>query len=239
MGMFVSVPARARSACFFGGGETPILSQHVDVTTAFFTEPPCQPKRVHTQAVPAEYAKCLPAHWPFGIKADSDSSSDSDDDGRASSRSERQEQRGEEQEQEQEEEADTDSGGEGALPASAITARQDDMAQQAVDALNEAQGLVGPWQQPLQQQQQRSEAAVHAADSRTAQPGRPGGGATGSTPGGAGGGGDGGDGGGGGSSNRFARGMRRVLRLGRGTRGANRGDGTVLEMEEGSEPAAA
>ena len=59
------------------------------------------------------------------------------------------------------EEADTesDSGGEGALPSSAISALQDDMAQQAVDALNEARGSVVA----SRQHQQAIEAATAAA----------------------------------------------------------------------------
>ena len=231
-----------------------------------------------SQAVPAEFAKSLPAHWPFGVKADSDSSSDSsgsDDDDRLQQQQQQQQQqqhkqkqkqkqtqtqtqkqkqqrqqREEEDEEEQEEEdADTDSGGEGALPSSAITARQDDMAQQALDALNEAQGLLneaqgllGPWQQQPQQQQQQQQQqaqARQATDGRTALPGAASeGGTANPTRVGAGGGGDsggGGGGGGGGISSRFADRMRRVLRLSRNNLSVDGGgDGTAVEMEEGS-----
>ena len=227
------------------GRTTSIQRNHCRIPPSPVVLLPCA-NRDTTQAVPAEVAESLPAHWPFGVKADSDSSSSSDssdageEDGRDGSRSlppppppqpqPQQQQQQQQQREEDEEEADTDSGGEGALPSSAITARQDDMAQQAVDALNEAQGLMGPWQQPHHQQQEQTPAAVAvaaavpAAGARGAASGAAAGGAADPAPGGS----------------RFAGRMRRVLRLSRknvagGVRGACSG-GTAFEMEEGGTP---
>lgn len=62
-------------------------------------------------------AKTVPAHWPFGVPADTDSSGADDDDL-----------------------SEEDSGGEGPRPSS-ISRREDNIAQHAVDALNEADVL--------------------------------------------------------------------------------------------------
>ncbi|CAN0071398.1 unnamed protein product [Scytosiphon promiscuus] len=115
------------------------------------------------QAVPPRFANSLPAHWPFGIKAESDpsseedaadksSSSDDDDDDDDDQENEddvlgslREERWGGAREaggraDEDAEEADRVTGG--PLPsASMVSKAVDDMAQHAVDALNEADHL--------------------------------------------------------------------------------------------------
>lgn len=156
----------------------------------------------------------MPAHWPFGIKADGSSdssSSDDDDDNGATGAKERKEEVADVGE---EADTDTDSGGEGAFPSSSISARQDSMAQQAVDALNEADNL---------NRVQSFRLVARSVSSATLRPVAPAL-ATGAGAGG-GDGGTGGDGGrraavtlregsGGGGSSGLAEGVKRLLRLG-------------------------
>ncbi|CBJ34006.1 conserved unknown protein [Ectocarpus siliculosus] len=101
------------------------------------------------QAVPPEFQRRLPAHWPYGIKDDSssDSSSDDDDDDDdhdgekgGTGTKERKEEVADVGE-EADADVDTDSEAEGPLPSSPISARLDIMAQQAVNAQKRADKL--------------------------------------------------------------------------------------------------
>ncbi|CAM9270799.1 unnamed protein product [Ectocarpus fasciculatus] len=168
------------------------------------------------QAVPPKFQASMPAHWPFGIKADSSSdssssSSDDDDDNGGTGAKERKEEVADVGE---EADMDTDSGEEGAFPSSSISARQDSMAQQAVDALNEADNL------NRVQSFRLIARSVSSATLRPAAPALAAGAGAGGGDGGTG--GDGGrraavtlrEGSGGGGSSGLAEGVKRLLRLG-------------------------
>lgn len=87
------------------------IGRDIQTKTALLEIPPFQ------QAVPPELAESLPTSWPFGVPDDDPSE-------KVSVRTE----------------AEEDSGGEGPA-ASSISPKQDDIAQHAVDALNEADQL--------------------------------------------------------------------------------------------------
>lgn len=95
---------------------TSILFAFCVLRCPFLLRTALNPKR---KAVPPEVARGLPAHWPFGVPADT--SSDSDNEG------------------EKKDDENLDSDGEG--PGSCISNMQSDIAQHAVDALNEADQL--------------------------------------------------------------------------------------------------
>ncbi|CAB1115183.1 unnamed protein product [Ectocarpus sp. CCAP 1310/34] len=157
------------------------------------------------QAVPPKFQASMPAHWPFGVKVDtsSDSSSDDDDDeddGEHNGSTGAKEWKEEVANVGKEADSGTDSGGEGALPSSSISARQDSMAQQAVDALNEADSL---------NRVQSFRLVARSVSGATLRPAAP---ALETGPGAG-----GGDSGGGGGSNGLAEGVKRFLRLGGST----------------------
>lgn len=226
-----------------------LLSPSVDFPSADHTvvAPTCRPlrpiaPRARTQAVPPKFQASMPAHWPFGVKADSSSDSSSeDDDDDDNGGTAAKEQKEELADVGEEVDTDTDSGGEGALPSSSISARQDSMAQQAVDALNEADNL------NRVQSFRLVPRSVSGATLRPAAPAL----ATGASAGG-GDGGTGGDGGrhaavalgegGGGGSSGLAEGVKRLLRLGGSTEDAatmEQGEAVATVGAVGSPPAAA
>ncbi|CAM9150309.1 unnamed protein product [Ectocarpus sp. 12 AP-2014] len=93
------------------------------------------------QAVPPELQGSVPPHWPYGIK--DDSSSDSSSDGGANDNGGTGTKERKEEVEDVEGQADTnaESEREGALQSSSVSARQDVMAQQAVNALKRADKL--------------------------------------------------------------------------------------------------
>ncbi|CAM9273530.1 unnamed protein product [Ectocarpus sp. 4 AP-2014] len=93
------------------------------------------------QAVPPELQGSVPAHWPYGIKDSSSSDSSSDGGANDNGGTGTKERKEEVEDVGEQTDKDVDSEREGALQSSSISARQDVMAQQAVNALKRADKL--------------------------------------------------------------------------------------------------